>query len=215
MSRAFYDRISHVYDAIADASEHEAREHGLAALAVQAGERVLEIGYGTGHAVVQIAESVGKEGRVVGVDISEGMRAVAQARTAEAEVGRRVELLVEEVPPLPLPDGRFDAAFLSFTLELFDAETIPPVLAEVRRVLRPGGRLGVVSMATTPSGDRESVLTHTYRWMHRHFPHIVDCQPIDAAALLTAAGFEITYQESMQIWTLPVAVVVGHTLATS
>ncbi|MEO8166149.1 MAG: hypothetical protein ABI619_12210, partial [Betaproteobacteria bacterium] len=49
----------------------------------------------------------------------------------------------------------------------------------VRRVLKPGGRFGTVSMATTPPGQTDSLLERTYKWMHEHFPHIVDCQPID------------------------------------
>ena len=54
----FYDRISHAYDALSDASEHEAREAGERALAVQPGEQVLEIGYGTGHALADLARAV-------------------------------------------------------------------------------------------------------------------------------------------------------------
>jgi len=209
VTQAFYDRISHVYDAIADTSEHEARGRGLELLGARAGEHALEIGYGTGHAMVELAAAVGESGRVVGIDISAGMHEVANARLVEAKLASRVRLLVDQVPPLPFEDKRFDAVFMSFTLELFDAATIPTVLEEVRRVLRPGGRLGVVAMATTPAGERESVLTHTYKWMHRHFPHIVDCQPIDVAALLEGAGFEVSVQESMKIWTLPVAVLVA------
>ncbi|HRX82504.1 MAG TPA: class I SAM-dependent methyltransferase, partial [Pirellulaceae bacterium] len=71
-TKSFYDRISHAYDAIADAGEHRARERGLEALAVQPGERVLEIGYGTGHSLVELAKAVGATGRVCGVDISTG-----------------------------------------------------------------------------------------------------------------------------------------------
>ncbi|MEZ6106104.1 MAG: hypothetical protein R3B96_08335 [Pirellulaceae bacterium] len=48
-TQQFYDRISQVYDFIADGGEHRAREIGLRRLAIQPGESVLEIGYGTGH----------------------------------------------------------------------------------------------------------------------------------------------------------------------
>jgi len=83
------------------------------------------------------------------------------------------------------------------------------VLAELRRVLRPAGRLGVVAMATPLGGQLESTLSHTYRWLHRHFPHIVDCQPIDVERFLEEAGFELRAQERMSVWTLPVAIVVA------
>jgi len=93
---------------------------------------------------------------------------------------------------------------MSFTLELFPEPTIPAVLAECARVLRPGGRLGVVAMSLPPEGQAESALSHTYRWLHRHFPHIVDCQPIDALELVRRAGFEVGAVERMSIWSLPV-----------
>jgi demethylmenaquinone methyltransferase/2-methoxy-6-polyprenyl-1,4-benzoquinol methylase len=64
-------------------------------------------------------------------------------------------------------------------------------------------------MAHPKPGQRPSVLERTYVWMHRHFPHIVDCRPIDLAALVTAAGFQIVKQIDMEIWTLPVAAVVA------
>ena len=151
----FYDRISHAYDLIADGGEHKARERGLKLLDVQPGEAVLEIGYGTGHSLVALAQAVGTTGRVTGVDLSPGMREVAQKRVAEADVAGTVELLVAEVPPLSFDSGSFDAVTMSFTLELFPLDVIPAVLSECRRVLKPGGRLGVVSMATVPPGEHE------------------------------------------------------------
>jgi demethylmenaquinone methyltransferase/2-methoxy-6-polyprenyl-1,4-benzoquinol methylase len=209
LTQQFYDRISHAYDLIADGGEHAARERGLLLLDVQPGESILEIGYGTGHSLVQLAKSVGESGRVTGIDISPGMRDVAQKRVSEAGVEGQVELRVGAVPPLPMEDGSFDVVAMSFTLELFPLETIPTVLSECRRVLRPGGRLGVVSMASVEDGDEESVLERTYIWMHTHFPHIVDCQPIPVEKMITDAGFTLDKHERISLFTMPVAIVVA------
>ena len=203
-ARAFYDRISRVYDAISDASEHASRERGLELLAPAEGEQILEVGFGTGQALVPLARAVGSAGGVSGIDLSEGMAMVARRRLEDAGLGDRVELRVGAAPPLPWPDSRFDAVTMSFTLELLPDDVIRELLAETRRVLRPGGRLGVVSMAVSPRGKPESVLTHTYKWLHRHFPHIVDCRPIDASAGIRAAGFDPRQVIEMSIWTLPV-----------
>ena len=108
-ARKFYDRISHAYDAIADGGEHKARERGLELLDVQPGESVLEIGFGTGHSLVTFAEAVGENGKVVGVDISSGMRDVSTRRLEKAGMQDRVKLHVTPVPPLPENLGEFDA----------------------------------------------------------------------------------------------------------
>lgn len=209
LTRRFYDRISHVYDMIADGGEHAARERGLQLLAVKPGESVLEIGYGTGHSIVALAEAAGETGQVVGVDISSGMQQVAQKRVNDSGKQKTVELLVDTVPPLPLDNETFNAVTMSFTLELFPLDLIPSVLDECRRVLKPTGRLGVVSMATVHDNETESVLERTYKWMHTHFPHIVDCQPIDAERLVRAAGFDLDQSERFDLFTMPVAILVA------
>ena len=208
-ARKFYDRISHAYDLIADGGEHVAREKGLDLLDVRKGESVLEIGFGTGHSLIALADLVGDEGHVTGIDISTGMRDVAAQRVADAKLEHRVDLNVATVPPIPPNLGPFDVISMSFTLELFALETIPQVLAECRRVLRPGGRLGVVSMATVEPGKSESILERTYIWMHNHFPHIVDCQPIPLESYLQDAGFTITKGERIDLFTMPVAIAVA------
>jgi len=209
LTRQFYDRISAAYDLIADSGEHAAREKGLEALDVQPGEQVLEIGYGTGHCVLELAQSVGENGNVSGVDISSGMHDAAIQRLANAGLAERVDLRVAAVPPIPWPDNTFDVVTMSFTLELFPLEQIPAVLAESKRVLRPTGRIGIVSMSVTPDGEKDSVIEKTYKWMHQHFPHIVDCQPIAAARLLEDAKFRLIHETILDIWSMPVAVLVG------
>jgi len=76
---------------------------------------VLEIGYGTGHSIVTLAQAVGDAGHVTGIDISPGMPQVAQKRIEENRLADRVELLVGETPPLPMDDASFDVVTLSFT----------------------------------------------------------------------------------------------------
>jgi len=208
-NRAFYDRIADAYDFIANSSERPARLAGLAALELKKGEKVLEIGFGTGNEIIDMAEQVGPTGLVAGIDISSGMLAVAQRKLAAKGLTTPIDLRVGDARQLPFADGSFDAVYSSFTLELFPAEDLPVVLAEARRVLREGGRLSTVSMAHPKQGQKPSVLERTYVWMHRHFPHIIDCRPIDLAALVTAAGYQVVKQIDMEIWSLPVAAVVA------
>jgi demethylmenaquinone methyltransferase/2-methoxy-6-polyprenyl-1,4-benzoquinol methylase len=208
IARHFYDRISGVYDALADASEHEARELGLRLLAPSGSQQVLEVGFGTGHALVEIAERLAGDGRVFGVDVSPGMLEVAEKRVRAAGFDDRVaELRLSDAKELPYDAGSFDAVFSSFTLELFSETDIPVVLNEISRVLRPGGRLGVVSMH---DDGRKTAMVDLYRFLHRHFPHIVDCQPIDTPSYLEQTGFEVVASDSVSIWGLPVLAVVGR-----
>ena len=207
---AFYDRISRTYDMIADAGEHTARETGESLLSAQPGETILEIGYGTGHSIVALAKSVAPGGHIFGIDVSSGMKNVAQSRVDHSGLQATVDLALGDARRLPYADSSIDAAFMSFTLELFELEEIPLVLSEVHRVLRPGGRLANVSMATVPEGGHESLLEQTYIWMHRHFPHIVDCRPIDAERLLSDSGFRTLEKKAMAIWTMPVLALVAR-----
>jgi demethylmenaquinone methyltransferase/2-methoxy-6-polyprenyl-1,4-benzoquinol methylase len=207
----FYDRISSAYDSIADANEHAARETGETMLNVQPGERVLEIGFGTGNSILNLAKAVGAEGKVSGIDVSQGMLDVAQKKVDDAGLSDVVSLLLGDAVSLPWEDDEFDAVFMSFTLELFSEEDLPKVLAECKRVLKPGGRIASVSMATVNEGDPESFLEKTYKWFHRHFPHIVDCRPINLKSVLEKAGFAIVEEKRMEIWTMPVSATLAKT----
>ena len=206
-NRAFYDRISEAYDWLADANQRAARQAGVAMLGVQPGERVLELGFGTGNEVLDLAKLVGPKGKVCGIDISPGMLAVAQRKVDKEALGTPIELRAGDARELPYAADSFDAVYSSFTLELFPEADVSTVLAEVQRVLRKDGRLAVVSMATVKPGHKSSALERTYVWMHRHFPHIVDCRPIDLARILETARFSVVQQSDLEIWTMPVAVV--------
>jgi ubiquinone/menaquinone biosynthesis C-methylase UbiE len=205
-TRAFYNKISGVYDLLSDRSEAPARRAGLDLLKMRAGEAVLEIGCGTGHSLVRLADAVGPRGRVLGLDLSDKMLAVARTTVAKAGLGDRVRLRRGDAAHLPYGDGSVDAVFMSFTLELFDTPEIPEVLCECRRVLRPGGRIVVVGMSKEGHPDP---LVAVFEWAHRHFPNFLDCRPIFVREALQASGFTIAKSLRKRMW-IPIEIVLGQ-----
>src|SRR5512145_2968775 len=91
-ARASYNRLSRWYDTIAGSTEKKYRDWGLEKLAAQSGERILEIGFGTGHCLVALAKAVGSTGRVIGLDISDGMLAITRDRLQKEGLNDRVDL---------------------------------------------------------------------------------------------------------------------------
>jgi len=207
-ARRAYNKLSRWYDALANASEGPLRDRGLQALAAQPGERVLEIGFGTGHALVSLAHSCTPSGYVVGVDISDGMAAVAARRLTKAGCAGRAALALSDGARLPFAAGSFDAVFMSFTLELFDTPLLPLVLASCRETLKSSGRLCVVALAKEPRGD--ALPARLYELAHRMLPRWVDCRPIFVGPLLQAHGFCIAVPSRYAMWGLPVDVVLAH-----
>ena len=109
------------------------RETAFAALAEVEPRRVLEVGCGRGELAERIAGELGSE--VVGLDQSERMVALTRARGVEALVG--------DVQELTFPDASFDAAVAAWML--YHVPDLDRALAELARVLRPGGRLVAVT----------------------------------------------------------------------
>jgi ubiquinone/menaquinone biosynthesis C-methylase UbiE len=203
-AQAAYDRMSRWYDLLAAPSERRYRQAGLDILDAQEGERILEIGSGTGHALVALARTVGSMESVCGLDISMGMLDFARERVEEADLSERVSLWCGDGAAIPFKDNCFEAIFISFTLELFDTPEIPVVLRECWRVLRDEGRLAVVSMV-----KKEGMMVQFYEWVHRLLPAYVDCRPIFVRRSLEEAGFQIIEEQELSMWGLPVAVVLA------
>jgi demethylmenaquinone methyltransferase/2-methoxy-6-polyprenyl-1,4-benzoquinol methylase len=210
-ARLAYDRASR-WSRFEEPFERRAQAVGLDLLRVQPGERVLELGCGAGGALIALARAVGPAGRVVGIDLSPGMIRQAAARLPRARLSERAELLVGDAGSIPFTDASFDAVFMSFTLELFDTPEIPLVLAECRRVVRPGGRIGVVSLSRA---DPVRWPTRLYEWLHDRFPATLDCRPIHARLALEAAGFVQARSRTIPLWGLRAEAVVAVRPSTS
>jgi len=203
-ARSIYDRLSSWYDLLAG-SETRFTAIGLQLLDLRAGEKVLEIGFGTGRNLLRIATAVGTVGKVCGLDLSAGMRNVAARRLERASLDGRAELRLGDAAELPYDSAGFDAVFMGFTLELFDTPEIPVVLNECRRVLRTGGRLAVVAMAK----GRPGLLVPVYEWAHARYPQYFDCRPIFAQPALENARFHVVRAEKHKMWGLPVDVLLA------
>ncbi|HEY7181636.1 MAG TPA: class I SAM-dependent methyltransferase [Blastocatellia bacterium] len=204
-TKAFYNKISKVYDLLADQSEAPVRQTGLEKLNAHPGERVLEIGFGTGHCLIALAQAVGPTGAIYGIDLSDEMLKVAQGRLEKEGLDERAKLTCGDAAELPYSSETMDAIFISFTLELFDTPEIPRVLAECRRALRPGGRMVVVGMSKE---GEDGIILQVYEWTHKHFPNFLDCRPIFVRRALEDAGFHIEGVDKRTMW-VPVEIVLA------
>jgi SAM-dependent methyltransferase len=112
----------------------------VAVAALHEGERVLDLGSGGGIDVLLSAKRVGPTGRVFGVDMTDEMLALARANAAKTGV-RNVEFRKGTIEAIPLPTGSIDVVISNCVINLSTDK--PAVLAEMFRVLAPGGRIGI------------------------------------------------------------------------
>ena len=131
---------------------------------------------------------------------------ISKERLEKAGLEDRVKLLCGDAASLPFDDSTFDAVFMSFTLELFDTPEIPKVLEQIKRVLRPEGRLVVVSMSKE---NGESIFLRLYEWIHNKWPKYVDCRPIYVEQSLREAGYTVKSKEKVRLFRLPGEIVVA------
>jgi SAM-dependent methyltransferase len=107
------------------------------------GERVLDLGSGGGIDVLLSAQRVGPTGRAIGLDMTDEMLALAQRNAAEANA-TNVEFLKGHIEAIPLPAESIDVVISNCVVNL--AADKPAVFAEIARVLRPGGRIGITDI---------------------------------------------------------------------
>ena len=144
--RTMFDRIAPVYDVM-----NRAMTAGLdqrwrtetARAVVSPGDRVLDACCGTGDLAIAGLRLVGSTGAVIGVDFSERMLERARSKSSQ------VEWVQGDALALPFADGSFDAATVGFGVR--NLEDLEAGLRELRRVLRPGGRVGILEI-TRPRG---------------------------------------------------------------
>lgn len=120
----------------------------IAAAGAQRGERVLDIGCGSGTSTFILAEQVGATGHVLGVDISEQLVELARAATPDAAP---VEFRLADAATTPLPAESFDLLFSRFGVMFFDDPGV--AFAHMRGALKPDGRIAFVCWRSAAEND--------------------------------------------------------------
>jgi ubiquinone/menaquinone biosynthesis C-methylase UbiE len=141
VQRYGWDRAAEDYERLWQSQLGEAQAALLARAAPGAGDRVLDVASGTGLVALAAANAVGASGRVVGVDISGEMVVAARRRAAELGVGN-AEFARMDAEALELADATFDVALCA--LGLMYVPDTARAIRELRRVVRPGGRIGLL-----------------------------------------------------------------------
>jgi demethylmenaquinone methyltransferase / 2-methoxy-6-polyprenyl-1,4-benzoquinol methylase len=166
--REMFDRIAGVYDrmnSVMTAGLHHAWRRRAADLADLApGGRALDVATGTGDLALELAVRVAPGGEVIATDFSERMLALARAKAAVRTLGASLRFEAANALALPYGDGEFDAATVGFGARNF--AQLDRGLAEMARVVRPGGRVVVLEI-TTPR--RPPLSTFFELW----FDHLV------------------------------------------
>jgi ubiquinone/menaquinone biosynthesis C-methylase UbiE len=146
---AGYDRVAPYYRALSPfwlITPH-ARRKGVRALGLRAGDRVLEVGVGTGRNLPYLLDAVGPGGSVVGVDLSAGM--LAEARKLVAARGwENVTLIEANAATAPL-EGEFDAVLFALAYSAIPIESRVRAATRAWEHLRPGGTLAIMDLGLT------------------------------------------------------------------
>jgi len=152
---------------------------------MQPGEQVLDVGCGTGTLAMEVQNRVGRAGRVAGVD--PGTQQIARARSKAARRHVPIDFQIGMIEQLPFPDQSFDVVFATLMMHHLPASLKRQGLAEIARVLKPGGRLVIADFKRKQERQGRAARFHAGGSSIQ-----------DLAAMVSDAGFSEVETEEMQ-----------------
>lgn len=198
-ARRFYDRRGARHD-WTEPWESRAKVRAVQLLDVAPRQRALNVGVGTGKDHSRLQAAVIPGGMAVGLDISPVMLDLTRARTGSP-------VCQGDARRLPFKDACFDRLLCTYVLDLIPAVDLPIVLAEFRRVVKPAGRMVLVTLTegtTLPS----RILIALWRTLYRLSPLVCGgCHPLQTAHLVQTAGFNDVRREVVVQLTVPSEVI--------
>ncbi len=200
-ARRFYDWLGARHDQ-AEMYESRVKQRALELLALEPGQWVLNVGVGTGKELRQIQTAVAPSGAAYGTDLSPVMLDLARTRAAGP-------LCRADAVRLPFADASFDRLFSSYVLDLLPLADLPDLLADFKRVLRPGGRLALVAL-TEGMTPVSRAIVDMWKLAYAISPVACGgCRPLQLAALVCQAGFVQVKREAVVQFGVPSEVVVA------
>ena len=186
-ARRIYDRLGPFYG-WAERWEGAAKARALNLLALSPGQRALNVGVGTGREQAAIRRAVGAGGLAVGIDISPVMLRITRNLTG-------TPVCQADARSLPFKEAAFARLLCTYVLDLMPEPDLPGIVAEFFRVLRPGGRLVVVTL--TEGVDLPSrALMALWRLLYGLNPVACGgCRPLSTVSLIRDAGFSVLSHE--------------------
>lgn len=170
---------SRLYDLVGGRLIRTSDAEILARAGVAAGDRVLDVGTGPGYLALAASKLVGPDGVAIGLDASPEM--IGRARMRAERAHAKVEYRVAAAESLPFEDASFDVVVSRLVFHHLPGDVKHQALSEMARVLRPGGRLLIVDMASAAAQGAHHVVAH-----------LLGTHPdtgADLAALIHGAGF--------------------------
>jgi phosphatidylethanolamine/phosphatidyl-N-methylethanolamine N-methyltransferase len=189
-----YDKLATVYDLIFGPTLHPGRVHAIQQMAIQPGNRVLEVGVGTGINLSLYP----KDCQVSGIDFSSSMLEKARERVFRKGIGN-VRLLQMDAADLKFPDDAFDIVYAPYLISVVPDPV--KVAREMRRVCRPGGRIVFLNHFLSPN----PILSRVERLISPFTIHIGFKSDLDLPAFLAQAELHPISIEKVnipRIWSL-------------
>ncbi len=195
-----YARLSRFYDCWTVLAESKAAGRALELAGITNGDDILEVAVGTGRILEQIV-LLNSNGSNVGFDLSPEM--LNAARTRLSKSSGNYELQIADAYSMPYEDSAFDLIVSNYFFDLLPREDFGRILAEFKRVLRPGGRVVITSW--TPARKWYSGI---WDWLARTFPQaMAGCRPVVLEPAVRDAGFVNIHEDYVSQMTFPSIVV--------
>jgi demethylmenaquinone methyltransferase/2-methoxy-6-polyprenyl-1,4-benzoquinol methylase len=144
--RDLFDRIAPVYDQLnqwLSLGQHRVwKQMAVKWSGAKAGNRCLDLCCGSGDLALMLAQKVGAQGQVFGVDFSAAQLAIAQQRSQNRYLSPPVTWVEGDALEIPFPDNEFDAATMGYGLR--NVTDIPRCLKQLHRVLKPAARVAIL-----------------------------------------------------------------------
>ncbi len=196
--------VAWFYDLWALLTEAKAVGRALKLAQAQDNLAVLEVAVGTGWLFSQIVAR-NPHGRNEGMDLSPAMLAHARRRLHQLP-SAAYKLQLGSAYELPYEDDAFDLLFNTYMLDLLPEQDFPSVWSELRRVLKPGGKMVLVSF-----GFGTHWFNRFWYWLARVFPALLtNCRPVRLSQTVPLVGFHDIHLEHLSQNTFPSDIVVAE-----